>query len=93
VTDEELQNAIEEMDRDIKVLDALEKPLSREDKKRQRLLMMKKDALEKIKEAREKGRPDQETHHSATYGILCTYGEKHPLLMHIMKMKLRGTIF
>jgi hypothetical protein len=93
VTDEELQKTIEEMSREIKELSAPEKSLSPEEKKRGHLLLMKKDTLEKIQQARQSNNPSQEMRLSATYSLLCSFGEKHPLLLHFMRNKLRWNTF
>jgi hypothetical protein len=93
MTDEELNETIEEIDRDLEALSAPEKPLSTAERKRQRLLMMKKETLEKIKQAREHNNHRQEMHHSVDYSLICSYGEKHPLLLFFMRNKFKWSVF
>ena len=93
MTDEELQKTVQEISGEIEKLSAPEKPLSPAERKRQRLLLMKKDTLEKIQQARAKNNPRQEMRLSATYSLLCSFGEKHPLLLRLMQNKLRWHTF
>jgi hypothetical protein len=93
VTDEELQNTVAEIEQEIEKLSASDnKPLSPSEKKRLRLLLTKKNVLEKIQQAKQSNNIREETEHSATYGLLCSYGDKHPLLLHFMKIKLRASL-
>jgi hypothetical protein len=93
VTDEELQNTITGIEREIEDLSAADKSPAPSEKKRLYLLMMKKDVLKKIQQAKQSNNIRDETQHSADYGLLCSYGDKHPLLLHLMKIKLRASLF
>ena len=93
MTDEELKKTIEEISGEIGQLSAPEKSLSRAEKKRRYLLLTKKDTLEKIQQARARNNPRQEMRLYVTYGLLCSLGEKHPLLLHFMQNKLRWNTF
>ena len=54
MTDEELQQTIQELDEDMDKLSDSDKPLTRKEKRRKQILVLKKETLQKIKTAREK---------------------------------------
>ncbi len=89
MTDEELETLIKDISEQIDDIAAKsEKDLNREERKKKVLLQLKCEALEKIKKAREKHSLSQEVRASMDYGLLCEYGEKHPLLMSYMKSQM-----
>jgi len=87
MTDEEITKLIQELSEELGKLSDSEKPLSKEEKNHINTLLLKKETLEKIKEAREKGRSYQEFSLTMTYGLLTSIGEKHPFLTMFIKSK------
>ena len=63
-----------------------------EEKRRKYILPLKKETLQRIKQAKEKKDRNQELKSNMDYALLEEYGEKHPLLLHLARMKLRGHI-
>ncbi len=93
MTEEELLATIEEVDRGIEELSDPEKLLSPADKKRRGLLVIKKDCLEEIKQAKARNDSKLELRHSTNYSLLCNFGNKNPFLLHFIQNKLRNRIF
>jgi len=93
MNDEELQQKIQEVSESIDKLSDPDKPLTKKEEKHKRVLLLMKDTLERIKTAREKGDKGQETANMMNYGLLASYGEKHPFLMHLVKLKMRSNLF
>ena len=93
MTDEELEQQMQELDEGIKELSDREKTLTKEEERRKHILTLKKEVLQKIKEARAKKNVTQELNYTVTYGLLNTYGEKHPYFMHFLQSKFRMNIF
>ncbi len=92
MTDEELQEEIQNLSESIDKLSKSEDPLTKQEKRRQHILLLKKDTLERIKQAKEKKDQSQELKCNIDYALLEEYGEKHPILLHLARMKLRGHI-
>ncbi len=92
-TDEQLQQELQDINEGLKELPDPDKSLSKEERKRKYLLLMKKDVLEKIKQAKEKNDKSQEFDSSIDYAVLTSFGEKHPILMHLAKMKFKWSIY
>ena len=92
MTDEELQMATKEVSDGLAELPDTEEPLTKEEKRRKNVLLIRKDILERIKEAKEKGRKDQELKSTMDYSLLMEWGEKHPFWAHIMRLSMRNTI-
>ena len=86
MTDEELQQTIQALSESIDELSDPEKPLTKQEQRRKQVLSLRKDILQKIKEAREKNE-HQELSYTISYGLLTALGEKHPLIMHLIKGK------
>jgi len=86
--DAELQRLIQEMTDGIAELSNREEPLTKAERKRKRLLQMKQETLLKIKQAREADNFSQEVSLLTTYGMLTSLGEKHPLLMMLVRSKM-----
>ena len=93
MTDEELQQTIQELSEGIDKLSDPDKPLTKEESRRQQILLLRKETLQKIKEAREKRNVTQEMAHAVTYALLTSLGEKHPYLMYLLQSKFRWSVF
>jgi len=93
MTDEELQKAIQEVSESIANLSKPDDPLSKEERRRREVLLLKKDVLDKIKDAREKKDKSKELQHTMTYGLLTAWGEKHPYLMSLVQSSIRWSGF
>jgi len=96
MTDAELKQNLEEVSAGIDKLSNLERPLTREEERDRARLKYRKYVLDRIKEAREKHRKDDEVYNSTVYELLVPWGEKHPILMlimtHLMKIKWGSSI-
>lgn len=88
MTDAELQKEIEDVREGIDKLSKSDKPLTKEEKQHKQRLLVRKDVLYQIKEAKEKHKQDEELHHTMTYALLTSWGERHPYLMYLMRSKL-----
>ncbi len=93
MTDEELLQTIQEVGEGLDKLSDPDKPLTKEEKRRQNLLSLQKETLQQIKEAREKHNATQELSLTIQYGLLSSLGEKHPFLLHFLSSKFRMNIF
>ena len=93
MTDEELQQTIQEVSENLDKLSDPDQPLTKKEERRRRILLYNKEILQKIKEAREKHDIRQEHIHTLTYGLLTSLGEKHPYLMYLLQSKFRWSIF
>ena len=89
MTDEQIEKTIQDISESLDELSDPDKPLTKEEGNRKQILLLKKETLQKIKEAREKNEKDQELLHTANYGLLTSLGEKHPYLMHLVRSNLR----
>jgi tmRNA-binding protein len=92
MTDEELQRTLREINADIEKL-ADDEKLAGKERRRKRLLLMKKETLQKIEQARKKQNTAQEIKLLTSYGAMVSLGEKHPLLLYLLHTKLRMNIF
>ncbi len=89
MTDEELARLMQEISDEIEQLpESSDKPLSRKESKHKLVLRARRQALEKVKEAKEKGSLNSETKAALDYAILTEYGEKNILLYNFMKSRL-----
>lgn len=93
MTDEELQQTMQEISESLEKLSDPDQPLTKEESKRQRILLLKKELLQRIKEARAGKNVNQEMAHTITYGLLTSLGEKHPFLMYLLQGKFRWNVF
>jgi len=91
MTDEDLEREVQKLNEHIDELSKADS-LTKQEKKRQNLLELKKETLERIKQAKEKKNQSQEIKLTMDYALLEEYGEKHPLLLHFARIKLRGHI-
>jgi predicted nucleic acid-binding Zn-ribbon protein len=88
VTDEELDGLLQEISGEIdRLADDPEKPLSRKEKKHRLVLRARHRALERVKEARDKGNTHQEVKANMDYALLTEYGEKNILIYNLMKSR------
>jgi hypothetical protein len=80
VTDEELDRLSQEISGRIEQLpDDPEKPLSQKERKHKLVLRARRQALDRIKEAKGKGDIHQEVKANLDYALLTDYGEKNIL--------------
>ena len=93
MTDEELQQAIQEVSESLDKLSDPDQPLTKEESQRRNVLLLEKETLQKIKEAREKRNVSKELANTITYGILTSVGKKHPFLAHLLQAKFRWNVF
>ena len=92
MTDEELDQASQELNEAIDKLSKSKEPLTKQEKRRKFILPLKKETLQKIKQAKEKKDRNQELKCNMDYALLEEFGEKHPILLHLARIKLRGHI-
>lgn len=93
MTDEELKQTIEELDENLGAFPESEDSLTREEKRRKQVMLLKKETLKKIQEARAKNNINQEMRHAVNYGLLSSLGDKHPIWMYLLSSKFRSGIF
>ncbi len=93
MTDEQLQQTIQTLIESIDKLSDPDQPLTRKEKRRRQILLLEKETLQGITEAREKHDVIEERNHTIIYGLLTSLGEKHPFLMHLVGSRLKWTIF
>ena len=62
--------------------------MSRAERKRRVVLRARKEALDKIKKAREDGSINQEARASLDYGLLTKYGERNIFLYNFMRARI-----
>jgi len=93
MTDEELQQELQNLGESLDKLSDPDKPLTAKEKRHRQILSLQKETLQKIKEAREKNDFMQERDHMVTYGLLTSMGEKHPFLMSLLRSKFRWHVF
>ena len=93
MTDEDLQKEIRQVTESIENLPEPDKSDSKEEKRHRDVLLVRKEVLERIKKAREKGDKNQELQETMTYGLLTSWGEKHPYLMGLVRSNIRWNAF
>jgi len=93
MTDEELQQELQNISESLDKLPDSDKPLFKEERRRKHMLLLKKETLLRIKQAKEKKDLNQEIKCNMDYALLEEFGERHPLLLHLARIKLRGHIF
>ena len=87
MTNEEINELIQELSEEIDKLSDPEKTLTKKEKRHQNIILMERETLEKLKEAKEKGKSQQEYSLTVTYGLLTSIGEKYPFLIPFIKAK------
>tara|TARA_Y100000031_G_C8098913_1_gene327762 strand:+ start:225 stop:545 length:321 start_codon:yes stop_codon:yes gene_type:complete len=90
MTDEVLQKTLKEVSDGLAELANTGKPLTREQKKYRRKLVMRQYILTQIKVAKEKKHKDTEIFHTTIYEMLISWGERHPVLMFCMTNIMRA---
>jgi len=93
LTDDELQQELQNISESIDKLSKSDAPLTKQEKRRKHFLLLKKETLLRIKQAKEKSDVNQELKINMDYGLLTSFGERHPLLLHLARIKFRGQIF
>ena len=93
MTDEEISQEMKELDEDIARLADADKPLSKQERRRQNVNRLKKDTLLRLQQAREKNNLQQEIQCGIDYALLKSFGDRHPLLLHLAKIRLAGHNF
>ena len=84
MTNEEIDRALQEIDEQVKKLPEDEKSLSKEERNHRQLLLSQKNALEKMKLAREKGDANLEAQCAVAYGMLTSWLGKYPYLLRLL---------
>lgn len=87
MTDEQLQQELQNVSGSLDKLSACDDPLTKQERRHQHILLLRKETLLKITQAREKGDKNREFTNLAMYGLLTSLGEKRPFLMHLVKSK------
>ena len=97
MTDEEIQEATAEISEILDKLHDSEKPLTKDEKRRKRVLFVRKQLLRAIKLAKEKNDRNAEIKMGIEYNLVTSLGEKHPVLLMflapIVKSKFGWTVF
>ena len=97
MTDEDIQQTTEEITEILDRLSNSEKPLTKEEQRRKRVLSVRKQLLRMMKTARERNDRTQEIKTSIEYTLVTSLGEKHPVLLMflvpIVKSKFGWTVF
>lgn len=89
MTDEEIDALIQEMSEELDAFpDDPENPLTKKEKNRKLVLELRKQTMQKVKAAKEKGNLQQEVKACVDYTLLTQYGEKHPFWMSFLKAHL-----
>jgi hypothetical protein len=88
MTDEEMERLKAELAEQIEQLSGEDVVLSKEERKKKLLLKAKEKALDRIKEAREKGSLRQETMACIDYALLNEYGHRHWLIYNFARSRM-----
>jgi hypothetical protein len=89
MTDEELEKLQKEVSAGLEELrDTPEEQLTRKERRHRTVLRARKQALDRMKQARKEGSAHQEAKASLDYAILTEYGERNIFLYNIMKARL-----
>jgi len=86
MTNEELEKEVQNLSESLDKLPDSDS-LTKQEKRRRHILLLKKETLLRIKEAREKNNKNDEFTNIATYGVLTAYGDKHPILLRLARSK------
>jgi hypothetical protein len=89
MTAEELDKLINELSEELEQLpDEEAKSLTYKERRHRRVVMARKNALERARAALEAGDVSKETQASLDYGLLTEYGERHPILFNLVKSQM-----
>ena len=92
MTDVEIEEEIQKLSLDIDRLSKAES-LTKQEKRRKRILPLQEEILQRMKQAREKKDRSAELKYSMDYAVLTAFEDKHPILLHLARMKLRWNPF
>ena len=94
MTEDELKQEMQIVDSDMEKLPADDKSLTKEERKDKDLLLMKKEVLSRIKDAREKNHKQVEFDNTVYYGVLSSWFGRHPFLRHfVINSKCRWNVW
>ena len=88
MTNEELEKELKSVSEETDRLSNQEEPLTKKQKRRKYILPLQKETLLKIKSAREKGDRNAEFQNIAMYGMLDSFGDRHPIWLHLARGKM-----
>ena len=93
MTDEDLEKEIQEVRESLKKLVKPEEPLTKEEISYRETLATRKVVLDRIKEAKEKQRSQDEIYNNLVYSFLKSdWGQKHPFLASMILSNFRWGI-
>ena len=92
MTDEELEKEIQEVSENINKLSDSDKPLTKEEQRRKQTLLLREETLKAIESAKKRGDLSREITMGIDYALLTSWGESHPFLTHLMRVRLRSNI-
>jgi len=93
MTDEELEQTIQEVSEELDKLYNSDQPLTKAEKRHRQILSLQKQILQEIKEARAKNDTIQERNLAVDYGLLISMGEKHPFLTGFLRTRFKWHVF
>jgi hypothetical protein len=89
MTGEELEALQRELSQQIERLSNIpDRQMSRKERRHRVVLRARKEALDRVKEAREKGNMHREARANLDYAILTEYGERNVFLFNFMKARM-----
>ena len=88
MTDEEMADLIKDIEEELDGLESSEKPTKAE-KRRKWMLELQREALAKMKVAKEKGNLQQEINAGIDYALFKEHGKKHPLILSLIRSQFR----
>lgn len=90
MTDEQLAQALKEVDDNLNRLANPDKPLTKEEQGFRGKLLMRKNILTQIREAKVSNNKSAELYNTMIYDMLVSWGEKHPFLMFLAANLLKA---
>ena len=78
----------QELQEEIDNLPAPDASITKKEKRHQQVLLLKKESLIRVQGARQRNNLQDEFANVAMYGLLESWGEKNPILMHIVKARM-----
>jgi len=88
MTNEELEKEFKSVSEEMDKLSNQEEPLAKKEKRRKYILTLQKETLLKIRSARGKDDKNAEFQNIAMYGMLATFGDRHPIWLHLARGKI-----
>jgi hypothetical protein len=89
MTEQELEELIQANSERIAGMSQPEQPLSKQEKNLKHMLRLQGDALERIKAAKAKGDMQNEIKAGIDYAVYKEYENRHPLLVFLVKARMR----